>query len=202
MQCMRRLQDASANPTVGTTDLAIGLTRGTTVGTNAGLPTQEVIAGGDTAGMGVLASSGACPGTGGSATAGSRYELTHEYAHGQLARTHLVGFPNWYRADVDRNTGLPTATYNAQDQKTTHTFDILSRLTSSPSLSSAACNTATATSPASTMVGLASPKSKTRTVGVTTCWVGRACGRCGGLPVWIRGGMGRLDFSMRLIVHR
>ena len=71
------------------------------------------------------------PGSGGTASAGTRYTLRHEYEHSQPSRTYLTGYPNWYDADIDQNTGLPSATYNAQDQKTTHSFDVLSRLTNS-----------------------------------------------------------------------
>jgi hypothetical protein len=79
----------------------------------------------------VLAATGACPSSGGTAAAGTRYQLHHEYEDGQLARTYLAGYPNWYHADIDQNTGRPSATYNAQDQMTAHTFDVLSRLVSS-----------------------------------------------------------------------
>ena len=100
------------------------------MGTNAGLPIQEIVAGGDTPGAN-LPTAGACAGSGGSAADGSRYVLQHEFQHYQLSKTYLSGFPNWYRATIDRNTGLPSATYNPQDQGTTHTYDLFGRLTTS-----------------------------------------------------------------------
>ena len=124
MKCRRQLKGA----TRGANDLAVEYQRGNLVGTNAGMVTTEIVAGGDTA---TLSTSGACPGTGGSATAGSRFALSHTYQYYQLAKTQISGYPTWYEATIDRNTGLPATTTNPQGQATTHTFDRHGRLRTS-----------------------------------------------------------------------
>ena len=107
-------------------DLVVKLGIGNTAGVDRGLPTSETVAGGETANL-----SGSLCATNGSASAGSRFIFSHNYQHFQLAGSRISGFPYSYRATVDRNTGLPKVTFNPADQRTTHSFDKLGRLTSS-----------------------------------------------------------------------
>ncbi|MEM9598252.1 MAG: hypothetical protein AAGD06_28570, partial [Acidobacteriota bacterium] len=90
-----------------------------------GLVTTETIAGGDTANL----STGVLCSIAGNAADGSRFDLLHTYQHLRRASTRIAGFPYRYRATVDRNTGLEKELWNAQDQKTTLTYDLLGRIT-------------------------------------------------------------------------
>ncbi len=106
-------------------DLVVFLVRGSAPG-NLGLPTTETVSGGDDANLGT----GAICRVDNSGTAGVRYDIHHEYEFLQLSRSYLSGYPNWYQADIDLNTGLPAVTYNVSDQPTSYGFDALSRLIS------------------------------------------------------------------------
>ncbi|MCP3962206.1 MAG: hypothetical protein GY719_30555, partial [bacterium] len=123
MTCSRKWKSSGGR---GGKDLVVKLG----IGGN-GLATSETVAGGEGASL----SSSLCA-TNGSASSGSRYVLKHEYQHLQLKRTYIDGYPNWYRAAIDRNTGLPSVTYNAADQSTSHSYDKLGRLKSSTPTSS------------------------------------------------------------------
>ena len=61
---------------------------------------------------------------------GTRYRIDHAYDSLVLKSTRIGSFPYWYRADIDRNTGLPSAVYNASDQRTGLSFDSLGRIKS------------------------------------------------------------------------
>ena len=116
-------------------DLVTKLTLGTVPGTDAGLPVTEVVAGGEN---GALAN-GACNVAGSEGV--NRFTFAHGYAHSALSSTRIGTFPYRFRAEIDRNTGLPEATYNPSDQKTSMAYDLLgrlTRLTPEPSLGEAA----------------------------------------------------------------
>ncbi|MCP3964452.1 MAG: hypothetical protein GY719_42025 [bacterium] len=121
MNCWRKWKSPSGR---GSKDLVTTLGFGTTAGADKGLPVTETAAGGEWANL----STSMCS-TSGSASNGSRYVINHRYQYLQLKRTYISGYPNWYRATIDRNTGLPSVTYNAADQSTSHAFDLLGRLT-------------------------------------------------------------------------
>ncbi len=105
-------------------DIVVVLRRGSDPG-NLGLPTTEIVSGGDPANLGTAV---ICR-TDDDGPAGVRYDIHHEYEHLQLSRSYLPGYPNWYEADIDRNTGLPAATTNVSDQPTSYRYDALGRLT-------------------------------------------------------------------------
>ena len=121
LTCIRKRKNAGAQ---GSNDQVVKLTLGTAVGTNAGLPVTEIVAGGDQASLG----SGACNVSAGT-SAGSKYQFDHVYQDYSLKSTRIGTFPYRYRADIDQNTGLPTATYSPADLQTTYQFDALSRPT-------------------------------------------------------------------------
>ena len=106
-------------------DLVVFLVRGDG-NHNRGLPITETVSGGDDANLGT----GAICRVDNDGPAGVRYDIHHEYEFLQLSRSYLSGYPNWYEADIDLNTGLPRVTYNVSDQPTSYSFDALSRLTS------------------------------------------------------------------------
>ncbi|MDY7096015.1 MAG: RHS repeat-associated core domain-containing protein [Acidobacteriota bacterium] len=122
--CERRWKSSSGR---GGQDLVRKLVLGTAAGVNLGLPVTEIQAGGDTANLGT----GTLCAVNGSASNGSRFDTAHGYQHLALksSRTGGASFPFTYRADIDRNTGLPSATYNVSGQKTTMAYDRLSRPT-------------------------------------------------------------------------
>ncbi len=125
LQCRRHWKSS----TRGTKDLLLELVRGTSVGIDAGLPVQEIVVGGEF-GNGLILPN-ICPGTAGQPENGTRFVLQHQYQHYSLSHTYIQGYPDWYRVVIDRNTGLPSATFNVSDQETTHDYDALGRLTGS-----------------------------------------------------------------------
>lgn len=106
-------------------DRVVKLTLGTTVGADAGLPTTEVVSGGD---FGELDAESLCA-VDSTTTDGRKYTFTHTFSDLQLASTRIGSFPYRYRADVDESTGLPEHLYDPADQMTTLDFDLLGRLT-------------------------------------------------------------------------
>ncbi len=124
MTCSRRWKSPGGR---GGKDLVVKLGIGSQAGNDNGLPVSETVAGGEWAS---LSTSSSCA-TNGSPSNGSSYLIRHNYQHLQLARTYISGFPDWYRATIDRDTGLPSVTYNAADQSTSHQYDQLGRLTRS-----------------------------------------------------------------------
>lgn len=125
LTCTRTLKShQGAEPPRTGQDRVVELVRGSTPGIDAGLPVTEIVAGGETA---ALSTAVLCA-TDGNATDGSRFQLDHTYEHLTLARTRIAGFPDLYRAEVDRWTGLPAATFNPAGQKTEWVYDKLSRV--------------------------------------------------------------------------
>ncbi len=136
LECSRQHRDAGTVPAYGSApvgnrsrnDLTTKLTFGTVVGTDAGLPTSEAIAGGDT---GNLSKTILCSSVGNSA-AGSRYVRKHFYEDLQLKQSRFDGssdFPNLYKAEIDGNTGLASKVFDISDQHTRFFYDALGRLT-------------------------------------------------------------------------
>ncbi len=133
LECSRRRRSPGSD---GIRDRVVKLVRGTDPTHDLGLVVEEIVAGGPLASLG----SGPCA-VQGSASAGSRFRFGYEYRYHALSRSWPLRdcepgsctqlYPNTYRADIDRNTGLPSATYNPADQRTSHNFDPLGRLTSS-----------------------------------------------------------------------
>ena len=121
LTCIRKRKNAGAQ---GPNDQVVKLEMGGAVGVNAGLPVTEIVAGGDQASLG----SGACNVSAGT-SAGSKYQFDHVYQDYSLKSSRIGTFPYRYRADIDQNTGLPTATYSPADLQTTYQFDALSRPT-------------------------------------------------------------------------
>ncbi|MEM7048355.1 MAG: RHS repeat-associated core domain-containing protein [Acidobacteriota bacterium] len=120
IECTRRRKSSQAN---GSFDLVTKYIRGTVEGKDAGLPVLEVVAGGENGALG----SGTCNTNGTNGT--NRFVFTHGYDYLQRKSTRIGGYPYRYRADIDRNTGLPTATYNPSDQATFRFYDNLGRTT-------------------------------------------------------------------------
>lgn len=135
LTCSRRWKASTARTVK---DLVTQLVYGTAIGVDAGLPVQEIVAGGEGA---ALSTATLCS-TVGTAAAGTRFQLDHDYQDLTLRSTAIAGYPYWYRAAIDPSTGLPTATYDATDQATTYQFDLLGRLTrATPATSLAAAIT-------------------------------------------------------------
>ncbi|MCB1058358.1 MAG: hypothetical protein KDD11_22890, partial [Acidobacteria bacterium] len=120
--CERRLLQP---PGLHPKDLVHSWTPGTTVGVNAGLPTTEILAGGDTAS---LSTTTTCSTTG-SASDGSRFQIQHGYQYLQRSTSQIGSFPFQYHADIDQATGLVSKSYEVTNQATTYSYDRLGRLT-------------------------------------------------------------------------
>ncbi|MCB1035545.1 MAG: RHS repeat protein, partial [Acidobacteria bacterium] len=118
--CIRKRKNSGA---YNSKDLVTNYTLGGVVGTNAGLPVTEILAGGEN---GALAS-GVCNTAGTEGT--NKFTFSHGYTFLTLRSTRIGSFPFRYRSDIDRNTGLPTAVYNPSDQKTSMFYDRLGRIT-------------------------------------------------------------------------
>lgn len=118
--CVRQRKTSTGT---GSRDLVTRYFLGASPGNNAGLPTQEIVAGGENGGLG----SGVCNTNG--SEGNNKFTFVHAYQFSQLKSTRIGGFPYRFRADVDRNTGLPSATYNPADQRTARIYDRLGRPT-------------------------------------------------------------------------
>ena len=119
----------------------------------------EIIAGGETGRL----QPGTCS-VQGSSSDGSKFTFTHTYQHLALARTRIGSFPYRFRVDIDRNTGLPSRTYDVSDQSTQQSYDLLGRVLSITPSSS--LRGAQPTSPTATLRGkILKSRSNNRTVG-------------------------------------
>ncbi|MCG8462476.1 MAG: hypothetical protein MI919_39835, partial [Holophagales bacterium] len=116
--CIRKRKLSGAD---NSRDVVRRLFLGASVGNNAGLPVTEILAGGENGALG----SGVCNTAGSEGT--NRFTWSHTYAYYSKASTRIGGYPYRFRADIDRNTGLPSATYNKSDQKTSIFYDRLAR---------------------------------------------------------------------------
>ncbi|MEM9293230.1 MAG: hypothetical protein AAGD01_16225, partial [Acidobacteriota bacterium] len=122
MTCERRFRGTSKSGQ----DLVRSMNYGTKVGEDAGLPVTEIFAGGDDAS---LSTATICDTTG-SAFAGTRYQLLHEYDHLTRSSTRMVGgFPYSFRAVIDQSTGKAERSFDVADQGTSFDYDELGRLT-------------------------------------------------------------------------
>ena len=108
----------------GTKDRVVSLTLGTVAGKNRGLPTKEIVSGGDYANLGI----GSLCSLDSTTSNGRKYTFDHDYQFLTLRSTRIGSFPYRYRADIDRHTGFSLAVYNSADQKTTLSYDQLGRL--------------------------------------------------------------------------
>ncbi|MEM7052410.1 MAG: RHS repeat-associated core domain-containing protein [Acidobacteriota bacterium] len=120
MDCMRKRRYAGIDHA---TDVVTKYVLGTDEGVNAGLAVQEIRAGGSNGGLG----GDVCNVDGTSGT--NKFTFNHGYQSLVRSSTQIGDFPYRYRADIDRNTGLPVETFNPSDQGTIFVYDLLGRTT-------------------------------------------------------------------------
>lgn len=122
VKCIRQRRRATSE---NARDVVTKYTLGGTAGSNAGMIELEVIAGGEN---GTLAP-GVCN------VQGSEGDTKFTFDHGNTSMTRsstrIGSFPYRFRAVIDRNTGLPTATFNPSGQRTDIAYDVLGRPTQS-----------------------------------------------------------------------
>jgi RHS repeat-associated protein len=140
LTCERIWRDGGGR---STKDLVRSLILGTSLGIDNGLPVTEVLAGGDTATSLSVNTLCSTPNTGN----GSHFTITHGYQHLQRrsSKYNAAGQPFFFQVDIDRNTGLPSASYDIAGKRTTLSFDALGRLTQMTPEASLAAATGTAT---------------------------------------------------------
>lgn len=120
LTCSRKRKVAGAS---SGQDVVVQQILGSSVGTDAGLPVTEIVAGGDGANLGTALCSTAASGP------GTRFQIDHTYQHSVLSKTQIGNFPTWYQAVIDEASGLPKKTFNTSGQFTAYAFDPLGRLT-------------------------------------------------------------------------